>query len=269
MLFSTKFFILVGALFLIVGLSMAEDVCQAEEVSVTREQRPALFLLALLEQPKETDLENSFRPVFTPVPDSPANYLLFKINYVYRSGGKGDFKQLTDGGVLRSGDHYKIIFTPTVTCYVYIFQIDSANKIYRLFPMESFGGVTVNNFNPVRDGKTYYIPAEKKSFVLDQQIGAEKIYFLSSRQRDPELEQQYEQYLEAQGQKSDLEQQLVQIDQVLQYAMEVRERGNVVFDPAETERNTWEEEGQTFSVLQQRLENLCDGCVYVLTFRHE
>ncbi|MBE9562573.1 MAG: hypothetical protein IMF12_06900, partial [Proteobacteria bacterium] len=50
----------------------------------------------------------------------------FKINYVYRSSGKGNPKTLNNDGVLHSGDYYKIIFTPTENCYVYIFQLDSA-----------------------------------------------------------------------------------------------------------------------------------------------
>lgn len=202
-------------------------------------------------------------------PEFPGGYLLFKINYVYRSGGKGPFQGLTNGSVLRSGDHYKIIFTPSQDCYVYIFQVDSANMIYRLFPMEQFGGVMVNNLNPVQAGQTYYLPAEKKSFVLDQQTGTERIYFLASRQRDMELERQYQQAFEAQQKQQDLDEQLHQIDLLLKQAMETHGVANVVSDPAETEKTTWEEAGQTFSVLQQRLENMCDGCVHALTFIHE
>jgi hypothetical protein len=216
-------------------------------------------------QPKSQDRED----LEVPTSDTLADYLLFKINYLYRPGGKGEFRNLTNGSVLRSGDHYKIIFTPTKDCYVYIFQVDSANKIYSLFPMESFGGVTVNNFNPVEAGRSYYIPAESKSFVLDEQTGTEKIYFLASYQRDLELEEQYQRTFVAQQQKQGVEEQLEQIDQLLRHAMEVKGLADVVSEPAETERMFWEEEGQTFSVLQQRLENMCDGCVHALTFGHE
>ncbi len=115
----------------------------------------------------------------------------FKINHVYRTGGKGNVKQLTNGGALHSGDYYKIIFTPDEDCDVYIFQLDSANKLFRLFPMNRFGGVTVNNFNPVKGGKTYHIPAQDKSFELDEQKGPETIYFIATRQKDVVLENQY------------------------------------------------------------------------------
>lgn len=207
-----------------------------------------------------------------------SQYLLFKINYVYRPGGQGDFKILTSGSTLHSGDHYKIIFTPTTDCYVYIFQIDSANQIYQLFPMESFRGKTVNNFNPVQANTTYYLPAESRSFVLDTQTGLEKIYFLSSRRRDHELEEQYRQAVAAREQThsddrpqtgDDLEQQMGSIDQLLSSVVKTRGVAQIVSDPDETHTNRWQEKGQTFSVLQQRLENMCDGCVYILTFDHQ
>lgn len=222
---------------------------------------------ALRDQP--TTEEQELEKPELEIPGVSGDYLLFKINYVYRPGGKGPFKTLENGSVLRSGDHYKIIFTPSQDCYVYIFQVDGASMIYSLFPMERFGGIMVNNFNPVQAGKTYYLPAEKKSFVLDQQTGTEHLYFLTSRQRDMELEQQYQQAVEAQQKRQDLEKQLQQIDQLLKLAMETKGVANVVSDPAETESTTWEESGQTFSVLQQRLENMCDGCVHALQFIHE
>ncbi|TGO03213.1 hypothetical protein PN36_11015 [Candidatus Thiomargarita nelsonii] len=108
----------------------------------------------------------------------------FKINYVYRSRGKGTFKPLTKGMILQSGDHYKIIFTPVENCYVSIFQVDSANKLYRLFPMAGFRNIILNNLNPVEGGKTYYLPAKNKSFVLDEQIGTETIFFMGAPQDD-------------------------------------------------------------------------------------
>ena len=207
------------------------------------------------------------------VPGDARGYLLFHINYVYRPGGEGDFLPLTNGSVLHSGDHYKIIFTPAEKCYVYIIQVDSANKIYQLFPMERFGGVTVNNFNPVEPGRRYYIPGEAKSFHLDEQTGTEKIYFLASRERDEQLEADYQHYLHAEqqqraAQEDTLEWQLEQVDRLLARARSIQSTSRIVAAPKTAETTTWQEDGQSFSVLRQRLENMCDGCVYVLTFEH-
>lgn len=224
-----------------------------------------------LEAATHTPVKGETQTSSLPVAAEQREYLWFSINYVYRAGGQGNFEPLREGSVLHSGDHYKIIFTPTEDCYIYIFQIDSAQKIYQLFPMERFGEVVVNNFNPVQAGKTYYLPAESKSFVLDQQTGTETIYFLASHQRDVDLEDQYQQYWQAlqqpQPQNELLQEQLEQLDQLLTYAMEFKGKARIITSTKEVS-TTWQEAGQKFSVLQQRLENMCDGCVYVIRFEH-
>lgn len=203
-----------------------------------------------------------------PPPAPPTGFLFFKINHVYRPLGKGPFEVLEDGSTLQSGDHYKIIFTPNQDCFVYIFQVDSANMVYSLFPMEQFGKLMLNNVNPLKAGQTYYIPAEEKSFVLDDQTGTERIYFLAAFERDPDLEEEYHRTVEVQKRRN-LEEQLHQIDKLLNYAIDLNGETDMIVDPEETETASWQEDGETFSVLRQRLENMCNGCVHVLTFTHE
>ncbi len=193
----------------------------------------------------------------------------FKINFVYRPAQGERFESLENGSILRSGDRYKIIFTPFEDCHVYIFQVDSADMVYQLFPMKSFGGVTVSNFNPVQAGKTYYLPAEGKSFVLDEQTGTETIFFVTSRKRDKELEAQYQQVTTEQDKASGtVNNQPDQRDQLFFDDEQSRKIVETVTVPDETETTSWQEEGQTFSVIQQRLDNLCYGCVYMLMFEH-
>jgi len=189
----------------------------------------------------------------------------FKINYVYRAGGKGNVQQLTNGGALHSGDYYKIIFTPTEDCYVYIFQLDSANKLFRLFPMDSFGGVIINNFNPVKGDKTYHIPAQDKSFELDEQKGPETIYFIATRQKDVVLENQYQALQDAQ--QNPIRLQLIQ-NQTTQTIHAKKGLNAIKSDPAGS-TTTWQEDGQQFSVLQRSLQDMCNGCVNILTFQHQ
>lgn len=196
---------------------------------------------------------------------SDAAPLLVNLSYVYRTNGQGEFLPIQEGSVLHSGDHYKLILTASEECFIYIFQVDSANKVFQLFPMGAFGGVTLNNFNPVTQGKTVYIPAESKSFELDTQTGKEKIYFLASRTRDEELETAYRQLAETQERNS-LQEQLAAIDELLKYA-EALQQSVDVESPAESV--TWEENGQQFSTFLQRLENVRDGVSYVLTFEHQ
>ncbi|HDN26057.1 MAG TPA: DUF4384 domain-containing protein [Thioploca sp.] len=194
-----------------------------------------------------------------------AQPLSIDIKYVYRHKGGNQFETLTEGSTLYSGDYYKIIFTPTETTYVYIFQTDSSENIFRLFPMKSFGGVTVNNFNPAQPGKTYYIPAKGQSFYLDQQIGEEAIYFITSRQPEPRLENQYQQVVTAQRKQDTVEVEIAQT--TLQQEIQQRGPGGIEKDSAEAQSFNWQEKGQQFSTLRQRLEG-CDGCVNVLKFWH-
>jgi hypothetical protein len=72
--------------------------------------------------------------------------------------------------------------------YVYIFQKDSANKIYKLFPMTEFQGKKYDNLNPVKAGASYELPSKNGYFVLDEQTGKESIYLIIKNQADPILE---------------------------------------------------------------------------------
>ena len=45
-----------------------------------------------------------------------SSLLSFEINYVYRTAGVGELKTIKNGDTLKSGDHYKIVFTPDKDC---------------------------------------------------------------------------------------------------------------------------------------------------------
>ncbi|MEE4376992.1 MAG: DUF4384 domain-containing protein [Candidatus Competibacteraceae bacterium] len=192
--------------------------------------------------------------------------LNFKVNYVYRPKGKGDLKPLVEGSVLHSGDHYKIQFTPAEDSYVYIFQVDSAQAIYRLFPMKAFGGVQVNNFNPVKGGKTVHLPADDKSFQLDQQTGPESIIFLAFRQPNAQLEQQYEDLVKARLNKNSGEADALQV--AMKKGFKTRGLAGIVDDPGQQTTDVAWTPTESFTVPVQRLNNLCADCVSLITFEH-
>ena len=191
----------------------------------------------------------------------------FKINYVYRTGGEGNFKPLTDGGVLHSGDYYKIIFTPVEDSYVYIFQVDSANKLFRLFPIQGFNNVTVNHRNPVKAGQTYYIPSKHQSFELDEQTGPETLYFVATRQDDVILNQHYQALQLSEQQHNLAKQQQIQV-QLVKTLRENKGPKQRLQNDVQGIKTIWQENGQPFSVLQQTLQDMCNGCVDILTFEH-
>jgi hypothetical protein len=167
--------------------------------------------------------------------DPGASKLLgFQVSYKYWTGDQGSFKPFTDGAVLHSGDYYTIHFTPREDSYVYIFQIDSNQGVYQLFPMESFKGVALDNRNPVRAGMTYVLPAQDKSFQLDDRTGRETIYFMASRQPDQTLEEQYEALSQARQEQRDS--LIKQLQEQLTTSIKTRGLGTVVSNQAQGAR---------------------------------
>jgi len=223
--------------------------------------KPIVILPSSVSEPDKGAQEMRLDTVKPPPSPPPLD---FKINYLYLPSGASIFQPLTKDSVLHSGDYYKVIFTPLEDSYVYIFQMDSAKKIYQLFPMASFKGVILNNANPLQGRETYYIPAKDKSFVLDEQLGMETIYFLASRQRDIALEAQYENIQVAQRHENAVQLKLAEAT----FLKTMHEKGLINVEN-DKETLNWTEQGRHFSVLRQRLDGLCQECIQVLAFKHE
>ena len=97
--------------------------------------------------------------------------------------------RLRSGGRMMSGDRYKFLIMPEKDCFLYIFQSDAANQLSMLFPMESFGGVQVDNLNPVKGQSAFALPGPESSFILDKQKGIERIYVIAAPEADTKLEE--------------------------------------------------------------------------------
>ena len=110
----------------------------------------------------------------------------------YPNGGKGKKEPFTDNSILYSGDYYQFVVKPSEKIYFYAFQVDSSENVIQLFPMESFNSVKVDNFNPVMPDSVMYLPSPHQSFVLDNQVGEETIYFLASQKPLEELQAQFD-----------------------------------------------------------------------------
>ena len=191
--------------------------------------------------------------------------LSFTVQYFYRSPGQQALKSLTNGSILRSGDHYKIQFTPDENCYVYIFQVDSTNTIYPLFPVNDFNGIAATNRNPVRVDTTYHLPAEDKSFFLDQQKGIEMIYFLAFRNANPTWDR-IAQQLSTGLQQGDTGLIAAASAQITNTLVAMRGVGGVVEDPSVTTPVVL---GNTRDELPLQRLQACDNCVSKLMFFHD
>ena len=215
--------------------------------------------------PASVETDPSPNPTPAPSSQRSSEALNFSVQYFYRTPGQQTLKPLTDGSMLRSGDHYKIQFTPDENCYVYIFQVDSTNTIYPLFPVNDFNGLAATHRNPVRAGATYHLPAEEKSFFLDQNTGTEIIYFLAFRQANPAWES-IVQRLSTGLQQGDAGLIAAASRQISNNIVTMRGVGGVVEDTSAT---TTVELGNVRNELpRQRLE-ACDSCVSKVIFLHD
>jgi hypothetical protein len=87
-----------------------------------------------------------------------------------------------------SGGGFQFQFTPSDTCYLYIYQLDSYNNVAQLFPNPEATPET----NPLQAGTMYQIPAGANWFILDQHSGQEMVYFVASRWPAQDLEELFE-----------------------------------------------------------------------------
>lgn len=194
-----------------------------------------------------------------------SSLLSFEVNYVYRAAGVGELKTIKNEDTLKSGDHYKIVFTPDKNCYVYIFQVDSSGQVFQLFPMESFRGVRVNQFNPVKQGKKYVLPSPDKAFLLDKKVGIERMYFIASREENKELESLYAELTAAVKRKNSSAVK----DTRSKLNKYFKKRGIKVVPTEQHMEVPWRETGDAFSVISQRLENLSSDSLHKLEFIHK
>jgi hypothetical protein len=215
---------------------------------------------------------NSMNTIASETPRGVKKELIsnFKISYLYRPAGQGEAQPLgktaLKRSVLKTGDDYKIIFQPPAKKYVYIFLIDSANRIFRLFPTTDFANADKKNKNPVKQGKKYFVPAKKWSFKLDATTGKETIYTIVSDKPDKNLEQQYETMLAQQDNLTPKQRKATR----KKWHKTMKKRGiKNKFAKDGSTLIKWQEQGQKLSTTLLRLRNMCDGCVNIVSFKHE
>ncbi len=193
--------------------------------------------------------------------------LNFEINYVFRHENAEEFFPLTNESKLKEGDAFKIIFTPNQQSYVYIFNLDSANKLTKLFPMDNYKGKSVKLFNPVKANQTYYSPLENESFELDNIKGQETLFFMAFQQPDVFLEN-----LPTELDLSKIaEKKIIKIEQNQQIAQSIfQEKGirKISGDVQTKTKIIWKERSREHAMIKQRLQ-MCDGCLNIIKFDHQ
>lgn len=84
--------------------------------------------------------------------------------------------EIREGGVLRSGERFRIRFQVPKGAYVCLLARNSEGRLIRLFP-----GKAVDSRFWARPGVAYFVPGEKEWFQLDDRTGEEKIFLLASK----------------------------------------------------------------------------------------
>ncbi|MBN1799342.1 MAG: DUF4384 domain-containing protein [Spirochaetales bacterium] len=100
---------------------------------------------------------------------------------------------------LKPGDKLKIYLEPHTYTYLYLFLLDSQNKLHLLFPDNFFlNPATLNFFGAdYTIHNKYFIPSTNSWLVLDDRTGTEEFYLLASKKRLAELEKAVKDYYQA------------------------------------------------------------------------
>jgi hypothetical protein len=187
----------------------------------------------------------------------------FKVTYLYRAEGSGEPLPIRHGEVLNSNNLYKIVIKPDRDCFVYIFQLDSAGKVFQLFPMRT-REQNIFNVNPVKMNQLYMLPSQDKSFKLDEQAGVEKIYLFVTERADPRLENlmfELDKHKAQRGSES--------MDAFLKdNAMNFKSRGLERIADDEPVQVSWKGSESLYTAMQHRLDGVSKSCMNVLEFRH-
>ena len=99
---------------------------------------------------------------------------------------------------LTSDDSYRLLFQPSQTCILYVFQLVSAGQLVQLFPQDMYSAVE----NPLLAGQSVYLPTRPSWLYVEGPSGQDRLYVVASSQPLDELAEMYAQYSQADGSTS-------------------------------------------------------------------
>jgi hypothetical protein len=100
--------------------------------------------------------------------------------------------EVQEGGVLRSGDTFRVRFKIPAEAYVYLLALDSMGNLTKLFPKAAPGAHV-----KVKAGQSYVVPEKDEWLLLDKNTGQETIYILVSSKAIKDIDQKIDQLKES------------------------------------------------------------------------
>jgi len=102
-------------------------------------------------------------------------------------GTNSEWRPIENGERLSSRNPYRLLFYPTKQSYWYVIQIDSNGVIDWLYPKNPASTVSSGQ-NPTFPDEWIAIPSGNEAFFLDENVGIEHVYFISTQKKFEELE---------------------------------------------------------------------------------
>jgi len=132
-------------------------------------------------------IQNALHLIYNTTIDKTSPSLAFATVVQKNGVSAPDFQILRNGDKISSDDNYFFIFQTTEKAFIYIFQIDSRGKLDWIFPQNITFSHSEGN-NPVEQGKWHKIPEGDKGYFLDENLGIEHFYIVTTKSRWHELE---------------------------------------------------------------------------------
>jgi hypothetical protein len=99
--------------------------------------------------------------------------------------------EVQEGGVLRSGDTFRVKFKLPAEAYVYLLTLDSMGNLSKLFPKAA-----PRAHVKVKNRKFYVVPEKDEWLLLDENTGQETVYILVSQKAIRDIDQKIDQLKE-------------------------------------------------------------------------
>lgn len=144
--------------------------------------------VVIVDATKSKKIKIQFSTQDNPFEANKDNIVPISFNVLTREKTGDRFTKLHDGDTIKAGSRMKINFQVDEKAYVYIYHVKSTGLSQRIFPASEVRSNSLIIGNPIAGGKTVYFPANQESYVIENEVSNDDIYFIALNKKDAELE---------------------------------------------------------------------------------